>query len=110
MAETAAAPTLAATTGGSRTFNNAVVSWTPSTTDTAVNVTISIGGSQAAFLQFDSATLIQPFSNSGTGYTTQGTFYVSFGAGGTTGVLFSQEWTWTYNGVTSQWAGYIGNW
>lgn len=100
----------APTTGGSRTFSSAVVSWVPSTTAAAVAVTVTIGGNTVGYLQFDNTQLQLPFSSSGEGYSTKGTFAVSFGPGGTTGVLYSLDWTWTVNGTHFKYTGVIGTW
>ncbi len=110
MTKTQAETIFATTTGGSRTFGSAVVSWTPSTTAAQVTVTVTIGGNQVAFLQFDNTNLQLPFESSGVGYETKGLFAVSFGAGGSTGVLYSLSWTWTVNGQDYKYTGVIGNW
>jgi hypothetical protein len=103
-------PTFAATTGGSRTFSSAVVTWTPSTTASQVTVTVTIGGNEVAYLQFDNTNLQLPFQSSGTGYSTDGLFAVSFGPGGSTGVLYSLSWKWSVNGQDFKYTGVIGNW
>lgn len=100
----------APTTGGSRTFSSAVVTWTPSTTAASCVVTVTIGGNSVAYLPFDNSQLQLPFNASGDGYTTKGTFAVSFGPGGSSGVLFSLGWTWTVNDTSYQYSGVIGNW
>jgi len=101
----------AATTSGSRTFDNAIViTWIPSTTEVSVVVTMSIYGAQAGQWYFDSNDTVQEFSITGDTYATSGAFVVQFGAQGNTGQLSAKGWTWTIGDTPHKYEGWIGGW
>ena len=102
---------VALTTNGSRTFGGVItVTWIPSATEPSLTVTITSGGSLLKSLVFDGSGTQSFDVGQGTTVTTQGTFTAVFGAGGKTGTLSADKFSWDINGQEGSFKGDIGIW
>lgn len=102
---------IAATSGGSRTWDNTItVTWTPSTTSAELDVTITASSVEMGFMQFTPNADTQPFSFDDGSNSSTGTFHVHFFADGQSGILISSQWKWEVSGNPGHFEGVIANW
>lgn len=102
----------AVTLNASRTYPGGVmVTWTPSTTETALDVMVTVGAAYGWHYSFNpDNTEGKPEGGSNTWNLDSGTFTVEFSADGKHGTLFAHEWKYTVNGSQYRVNGQIGNW
>jgi hypothetical protein len=102
----------AVTVGGSRTFaENVVVKWTPSTTETALAVEITVNTALVWQHTFTPEFTSHEVSGSGENWSLEGgTFTVTFSGGGKDGQLNAHEWKFAIEGNKHQFTGLIGVW
>jgi hypothetical protein len=98
-----------AANGGSRTFGNTMIAWDPSTTQSEVKVTVSMGGTPIAVKTMTPTDNSMTYNGvSGTDYT-KGMIQASFSADGKSGQL-NGVLEWLYLGTKGNWTGFIGAW
>jgi len=79
---------------GTATYGTTLIEWTASTTSTALKVTIKIGGSTAAEMNFTPNTLTHNLSYENADQTASGLFTVQFSADGKAGKLSCTDYIW----------------
>ena len=95
--------------GGSRTFGNTVISWVPSSTEPAVEVTVTMGGviiSKKTLTPNDNQMTYS--AKSGNDWS-RGIIVAVFGPTGKTGQL-QGDLQWEQGGFPGNYNGFIGEW
>lgn len=102
----------ATTTAGSRTFGgNVVVEWTPSSTEAAVVVKITVGSALAWEQTFTPEKTSQEVHGEGENWKLEsGTFTVEFSGNGKDGQLNAHSWLFSVENNQHNFTGLVGVW
>lgn len=95
--------------GGSRTFGNTVISWVPSTTEPAVDVTVTMGGVPISFKTLTPNDNQMIYNGVSGKDWSRGMITASFGPTGKTGQL-QGDLQWEQAGFPGNYTGFIGSW
>lgn len=96
---------------GSTTYGNIVVSWTASTTETSLAVTITSGGATIGAMTFTPTTLNNTLTYGNPPQSASGLFTAQFNANLTSGTLSCSDFAWDLtSGSGGPVTGIVGIW
>ncbi len=95
---------------GKREYGNILIVWEPSTIDTSVNVTITMGTALIGAMRFTPDTLKQSLNYSNPPQAVTGIFIIEFNATGKGGKLYVENLTWKTKSNKGDVTSLIGIW
>ena len=95
--------------GGSRTFGNTVISWSPSATEMAVTITVTMGGGIIAKKKMTPEDNQMVYNGVSGQDWSKGIINASFGPTGMTGQI-NGDLKWYQGGTNGNYTGFIGDW